>query len=114
MDDLKKVPSKNDSGGSPVEAKPAQPVEREQDAIYQKNRLVARILDPELDLEAKEVRFGEIYQCDELLLPDECEFQKHRILVRRVADATKIDRAAPHKGRILRGVAAELLGYREQ
>ncbi len=87
---------------------------READAVYQETRLVARVIDPEVDLEAKQVRFGELFQSDTLLLPEECEFQKYRILVQKVADATKLDRNAPDKGRILRGVSADIVGYSEQ
>ncbi len=47
-------------------------------------------------------------------LPDECEFQKYRIIVRQVGDSTKVDKENPHKGRVLRNVVAELLGYSEQ
>lgn len=87
---------------------------READAVYQENRLVARVIDPEVDLEAKQVRFGELFQSDTLMLPEECEFQKYRILVQKIADATKLDRNAPDKGRILRGVSADIVGYNEQ
>jgi hypothetical protein len=87
---------------------------REPDAIYQGDGIVARVLDPEVDLEAKEIRFREIYNSDDLLLPDECEFQKYRLLIQRIAYASRINKEEPHKGRILRGVVAELLGYREQ
>ena len=87
---------------------------READAVYQENRLVARVIDPEVDLEAKQVRFGELFQSDMLLLPEECEFQKYRILVQKIADATKLDRNAPDKGRILRGVSADIVGYNQQ
>lgn len=93
---------------------PVPRVVHEPDAVYQGDKLVARVLDPEVDLEAKEVRFGEIYNSDYLVLPDECEYQQYRILVQRIAYATKIERGAQHKGRILRGVVADILGYREQ
>ncbi len=86
----------------------------EQDAIYQGNRLVARVLDAEVDLEAKEIRIGEVFNSDELMIPDECEFQRYRILIQRIAYATKVDKAEPHKRRILRGVIADILGYLEQ
>jgi len=98
---------------------PASPTQQstgpmEKDAIYQGNRLVARVLDAEVDLEAKEIRFGEVFNSDELMIPDECDFQRYRILIQRIAYATKVDKAEPHKGRILRGVTADILGYREQ
>src|SRR5579859_7352666 len=98
---------------------PASPTQQttkpmEQDAIYQGNRLVARVLDADVDLDAKEIRIGEVFNSDELMIPDECEFQRYRILIQRIAYATKVDKAERHKGRILRGVIADILGYREQ
>ena len=87
---------------------------REVDAIYQENRLVARVIDPQVDTEAKQVRFGELFQSDTLMLPEECEFQKYKILVQKIEDATKLDRNAPDKGRILRKVSANIVGYSEQ
>ena len=102
---------------------PGRPVplaERQPDALYQfdrfgqEQRAVARVLEPEVDEAAQEVRFGEIYNSDDLVLSDECEFQKYRLLVRKIAYAAKIDREASHKGRVLRGVTARLVGTREQ
>lgn len=97
-------------------ARLAAPGERAEDAIYQGNppRQVARVLDPEVNWGAREIRFGEIYQSDDLVLADECEFQKYRIMIQRVGFASRVDLAAPDKGRVLRGVVAEILGYREQ
>ena len=90
------------------------PKGREPDAIYQNGRLVARVAGAEVDLEAKQIRFAEVFNSDNLLLPDECEFGQYRILIQRIADATKVSREEPHKGRMLRGVVADLLGHREQ
>jgi hypothetical protein len=84
-------------------------VEGQDQAIYQNGERVAMTLETEVDLEAKEIRFGELYETDLLLLPDECEYRKYRILIRKVAFATKVDKKAPHKGRVLRGVVAEIL-----
>jgi hypothetical protein len=86
----------------------------EQDAIYQGGRVVGRVLDERVDSGAREIHFGEIYNSDELLLPDDCEFREYRILIQRMEFATREERAAPHKGRVLRGVVAEILGYRKQ
>lgn len=102
-----------------AEVKPSPPdstvtAVREQDAIYQKGKLVARVLEPEVDADAKEIRFGEIYNSDYLLIPEECEFQKYRIVIQRIAYSTKVDRQLGHKGRILQGCVADILGYREQ
>ena len=96
------------------EAQAAPVVPRERNAIYQNGRLVGRALDVEVDLDTKEIRFGEIYESDYLALPDECEYDKYRILIQKVAFASKIMRESPEKGRVLRGATAEILGFREQ
>jgi hypothetical protein len=88
--------------------------QRDSDAIYQDGRMVARVIEPEIDLEEKQIRFGEIYGSDDLLLPEECEFQKYRIMIQTITWAAKIDRANPGRGRVLKGVVADLLGYTDQ
>ncbi|HEV2176842.1 MAG TPA: hypothetical protein VGW33_06535 [Terriglobia bacterium] len=87
---------------------------REHDAIYQGGRVVARVTNPQVDSNAREIRFEELSSSEELLLPEDCEFRQYRILVQRIDDAAKIQKGAAHKGRVLRGVTAEILGYREQ
>lgn len=87
---------------------------RDPDAIYQGGEVVARVVNAQVDTAAREIRFEELYNSDHLLLPEDCEFQNYRILVDRIGDATKADKSATHKGRILREVVAEILGYREQ
>lgn len=87
---------------------------REDDAIYQDGRLVARVLDPQVSTESREIRFGEIFNSDDLLLPDDCEFRNYRILIQHVGFASKEERGAAHKGRVLRGAVAEILGFRDQ
>jgi hypothetical protein len=105
---------------SEPEGRPVPLGERQADAIYQFDRFgreqrpVARVVEPEVDEAAAEIRFGEIYQSDELVLSDECEFRQYRLLVKKIAYAAKLDKEAPHKGRVLRGVTARLLGRREQ
>jgi hypothetical protein len=89
------------------------PVRHEDDAIYQEGRLVARVVEPEIRNDAREIRFAEINQSDALMLPEECEFQKYRLMIQRIEYASRIDKNAPEKGRVLRGVIAEVLGYRE-
>ncbi len=89
-------------------------VGREKDAIYQKGELVGRTADVEVDLKGKAVHFGEIYNSDHLLIPEECEFQDFRIIIQKISYATKVDRGAEHKGRVLRDSVADILGYREQ
>lgn len=84
---------------------------RDPNAIYQQGKMVARVVEPEIDEAGKEVRFGQITDNDELRLPDECEFQKYVLIVRRIAHSTKEKSA--QRERILRGVVAEIVGYRE-
>lgn len=86
----------------------------EQDAIYQNGKLVARVLEPEVDWEAKEVRFGEVYASDHLLIPEECQFQNYRIIIQRIIFASKLDKHSERKGRVLRGCVADILGYYDE
>jgi hypothetical protein len=94
-------------------AAPAHTPPREADALYQSGRRVARVRGTEIDDDTKEVRFDEVYESDGLMIPEECEFRDFRILIQRIAYATKIERGEEHKGRVLRGVSADLLGFRE-
>lgn len=87
---------------------------REPDAIYQNGKLVARVVSPEVDPEAKEIRFDEVIDSDHLVMADECEFQKYRIMIQKVAFATKVDHRPGRQGRTLAGCTAEILGYIEQ
>ncbi len=93
--------------------------QREPDAIYQKNRYgqerrVGRVADVEVDEVGKEILFGEISESDELLLPEDCEYQKWVVHVKKIASAMTIDKANPHRGRVLKGVTAEIVGRIEQ
>jgi hypothetical protein len=90
------------------------PGNRELDAIYQNGKLVARVVTPEVELGSKEIRFEEIVDSDHLVMADECEFQKYRIMIQRVAFATKVDHREGRTGRTLAGCTAEILGYIEQ
>lgn len=85
-----------------------------EDAIYQEGKAVARVVGPEVRWNAREIHFTEINSSDDLMLPEECEFQKYRLMIQRIEYATRIDKNAPEKGRVLRGVVAEILGFREQ
>ena len=99
---------------------PAIPLsDREVDAIYQwsfhhGDRLVARVVKPEVDESSRRVKFMEITHSDLLLLPDECHFQKYKLEIDTVGDAIKVDKTEPEKGRILREVTAQITGYVEQ
>lgn len=108
--------TKSPGSGAPEQAQPDAPPKtaREPESLYQNGQVVARATGAAVDLEAGEIRFEELSNSDELMLPDECEFQKYTLIVQRIAHATKEDRGALHKGRVLRDVVAEILGYREQ
>jgi hypothetical protein len=98
----------------PAPAPAARTVNCEEDAIYQEGKVVARVVGPEVRRGAREIHFAEINNSDNLILPEECEFQKYRLMIQRIEYASRIDKNAPEKGRVLRGVVAEILGYREQ
>ena len=87
---------------------------REDDGLYQNGRVVGRVLDARVDQEAREIHFGEISDSDELLLPEDCEYRNYRVLIQHVGFATREERGAAHKGRVLKTVVAEILGFREQ
>lgn len=87
---------------------------REDDALYQDGRIVGRALDARVDQEAREIHFGEIFNSDELLLPEDCEYRNYRLLIQHVGFASREERGAAHKGRVLKTVVAEILGFREQ
>ena len=99
---------------APSAAETGPPQRRQPDALYQNNRIVARVIDVRVHADTREICFGEVSNSDELLLPEDCEFQNYRILVQHIDFASKEERGAAHKGRVLRGVVAEILGYREQ
>ncbi len=86
----------------------------EENAIYQDGKIVARVAGAEVRSSSSEIYFNELNESDLLILPEDCEFQKYRLIVQRIEYASRIDRKAPEKGRVLRGVVAEILGYREQ
>ena len=85
----------------------------EEDALYQNGKVVARVAGPEVQQNAREIHFAEVNHSDDLTLPEECEFQKYRLMIQRIEYASRLDKNAPEKGRVLRGVVAEILGYRE-
>ena len=88
-------------------------VKYQEDAIYQDGKVVARVVEPEVRGHAREIHFAEINSSDNLILPEECEFQKYRLLIQRIEYASRIDKNAPEKGRLLRGIEAEIMGYKE-
>jgi len=93
--------------------------EREDDAIYQwqfhhGERVVARVVKAQVDESGKRVSFAEVVNSDMLFLPDECQFGKYKLEIDTVGDAIKVDHSDPEKGRILREVTANIIGYVEQ
>ena len=86
---------------------------RQENGIYQNGRCVAEASDARIDSQAREIHFGEIYGSDDLLIPEDCEFRDYRVLIQRIGFASRQEAGAAHKGRVLKGVVAEILGYRE-
>lgn len=86
----------------------------EENAIYQDGKVVAGVVGPQVRGDAREIHFAEINNSNNLILPEECEFQKYRLMIQRIEYASRVDKNAPEKGRVLRGVVAEILGFREQ
>ncbi len=99
---------------SPAPAAAGGAAKYEHDAIYQGGKIVARVTAAEVRSNCSEIYFEEINSSDPLLLPEECEYQKYRILIQRIEYASRVDKNSPEKGRVLRGATAEILGYREQ
>ncbi len=87
---------------------------REENALYQQGKVVGRVVDPEIDEANRKIRFKEINGSDTLLIPDECEYQKYRIVIDKVASATKEGAEALQKGRILREIEADITSFGEQ
>lgn len=81
--------------------------------LSQNGKFAGRALGVEVDAASKLVRFSEIDNTDDLWLPERFEFQNYILIVRKVAFATRVLREAPQKGRVLKGVVAEIVGYRE-
>jgi hypothetical protein len=102
------------ASNTPIGERDSSTVRREPNAVYQGERVVARVLNAEVDLKAKEVRFEELYESDYLLLPEECDYQSYKIMVQRVAYATKAPAGTAQRGRLLKGVVADILGYQDQ
>lgn len=114
MEDEEAVSDKSDAAEGMGQAAPSGSGNREQDAIYQNGKIVAHVVEPDVDLDAGEIRFDEVLASDLLVLADECEFQKYRIMIQKVAFATKVDHREGRHGRTLAGCTAEILGYIEQ
>ena len=85
----------------------------EEDAIYQEGKVVGRVVGAHVRSDAHEVYFAEINGSDALMLAEECEFQVYRVMIQRIEYASRLEKNAPDKGRILRRVVAEILGFRE-
>ena len=99
---------------TPAGAAAGQKTPYEEDAIYQNGKIAARVAGADVRWDAREIHFAEINSSDDLMLPEECEFQKYRLIIQRIEYASRLDKTAPEKGRVLKGVVAEVLGYREQ
>jgi hypothetical protein len=114
MEEHNNTVSEETKSAATATAPAGQKISYEADAIYQEGKVVARVREPEIRRDSREIHFAEINGSDNLVLPEECEFQKYRLMIQRIEYASRIDKNAPEKGRVLRGVVAEILGYREQ
>ncbi len=83
---------------------------REEDALYQGNRIVARVEGATVDKVNKVVSFREIHHSGNMDLSEPVVFQKYKLELRHIDTLINLDVSAPEKGRILRGVRFELLG----
>jgi len=97
----------------PVPAPAARTGNYQEDAIYQDGKIVARAVGAQVRRDGREISFAEINSSDNLILPEECEFRSYRLMIQRIGYASRLDKNAPDKGRVLREVTAEILGARE-
>lgn len=111
----------SDSDAHPEDGNPhacsretAQSGARQESVIYQDGRSVGEVFHAQIDVQAREIRFDEIIHSDNLLIPDDCEFRDYRILIQKISFASRQETGAAHKGRVLKGVVAEILGHRQQ
>ena len=86
----------------------------EENALYQNGEIVGRAVEPEIDEANRKIRFKQIDGTDKLLIPDECEYQKYRIVIDKVASATKEGAEALQKGRVLREIEADITSFGDQ
>lgn len=100
------------SAGGPTAGEKESAAARQPDSLYQNGRRVAGIVGARVDAQAREIHFDEVYQSDDLLIPEDCEFREYRILIQKVTFASRQQAGAVHEGRVLKGVTAEILGYR--
>jgi predicted transposase YdaD len=103
--------SQNVPAAAPKASPSLPPEQREKDTLYQKSRVVARVSGVRVDEAGQKLYCDEIHNSDLLVLADECEYEHYRIVIRKVEHAAKSDPTAPHKGRVLRGIEADIVGY---
>jgi hypothetical protein len=104
----------NASANTGTSVEPGTSETRQDNALYQRGRRVAEVLDVRIDAQAREIHFGEIYGSDDLLIPEDCEFRAFRILIQKIGYASRQEAGAAHKGRVMKNVVADILGYRQQ
>lgn len=73
---------------------------REQDAIYQTGKLVARVSEPKVDEAHATINFSEIYNSNPLDENSEFEFGRWRLKLRSYRLMVGLNVSAPQKGRI--------------
>jgi hypothetical protein len=85
---------------------------REKDALYQHDKVAARIAGAQVDEEQRQILFDEIYESDALDLGSEFEFQKWKLRFQSADTMTMLNAAAPHKGRTITKATCKITGDR--
>ena len=86
--------------------------QREIDAIYQNNVLVARVVGPTRDDANQRLLFQEIFESNGLDLSREFEFQKWRLKFLGAETMAMLDASRPQKGRVIEAAVCQILGRR--
>jgi len=85
---------------------------REQDAIYQNDKIVARLGNGEFKKENKTIYFNQLEYSNELNLDEIFEFQKYILQFISYKAMIQLDSSQSHKGRILKGVSCRIIDLR--
>lgn len=85
---------------------------REQDSIYQNDKIVGKIIGEKISVKERILSFEEIFQSNELDTNQEFEFRKWRVKIKHIETMTNMSSSAPQKGRIMEKVDCVITGTR--
>lgn len=85
---------------------------REQDSIYQNDKIVGKIIGEKINVKEKILSFEEIFQSNELDTNQEFEFRKWRVKIKHIETMANMSSSDPQKGRILEKVVCIITGTR--